>query len=215
MVIEKKRPFDGVRRVIAKIGKRNLIIGAAVVLVVAAVGIVGIIICVPEISNRIGFLFTSDFVEANNKGGRGERWEIGLSLWRQNKIFGFSLGRYGGAIAMQNKEIENLAYYYMDNYYLKTLTEMGLLGLIPYVWLLLRNLLWSLRSIFKVRKNKISYLACGIVSGQIGVLTHSFFENIFEVPYMNAYFWGFAAAVIYFGFIRRDKEEESSETTEV
>jgi len=37
MVIEKKRPFDGVKRVIAKIGKRNLIIGAAIVLVVAAV----------------------------------------------------------------------------------------------------------------------------------------------------------------------------------
>ena len=39
MVIEKKRPFDGVRRIIAKIGKRNLIIGAAVVLVVAAVAV--------------------------------------------------------------------------------------------------------------------------------------------------------------------------------
>ena len=39
MVIEKKRPFDGVRRVIAKIGKRNLIIGAAVILVVAAVAV--------------------------------------------------------------------------------------------------------------------------------------------------------------------------------
>lgn len=37
MVIEKKRPFDGFKRVIAKIGKRNIIIGAAVVLVVAAV----------------------------------------------------------------------------------------------------------------------------------------------------------------------------------
>ena len=37
MVIEKKRPFDGFKRVIGKIGKRNIIIGAAVVLVVAAV----------------------------------------------------------------------------------------------------------------------------------------------------------------------------------
>lgn len=177
-------------------------------LLIAGAAILAVIFCVPEISNRIGFLFTSDFAAANSKGGRGERWEIGLSLWRPNKIFGFGLGRYGGAIAMQNQEIESLAYYYMDNYYLKTLTEMGLLGLISYVWLLLRNLLWSCRSIFKTRKNKLSILGCGIVAGQLGVLSHSFFENIFEVPYMNAYFWGFSAAVLYLGYIRRRKNDK-------
>ncbi len=172
-------------------------------LIFAAVGILGVIFCVPEISNRIMFLFTADFAKANATGGRGERWQIGLSLWEQNKLFGFGLGRYGGAIAMQNQEMEDIIYYYMDNYYLKTLTEMGLIGLISYVWLLLKNLLWSCRSIFKTRKDRMSYLSAGIVSGGIGVLSHSFFENIFEVPYMNAYFWGLAAAVMFIGFIRK------------
>lgn len=178
-------------------------------LLIAGAAILAIIFCVPEISNRIGFLFTSDFAEANATGGRGERWQIGLSLWRPNKLFGFGLGRYGGAIAMQNQEIDNLKYYYMDNYYLKTLTEMGLLGLVSYVWLLLRNLLWSCRSIFKTRKNKLSVLANGIVAGQLGVLSHSYFENIFEVPYMNAYFWGFAASVMYLGYIRKRKNDKA------
>lgn len=178
-------------------------------LLIAGIAILGVIFCVPEISNRIAFLFTSDFAAANSSGGRGERWEIGLSLWRPNKLFGFGLGRYGGAIAMQNQEIEGLSYYYMDNYYLKTLTEMGLLGLISYVWLLLRNLLWSCRSIFKTQKNRMSYLTCGIVAGQMGVLSHSFFENIFEVPYMNAYFWGLSAAVMYLGYLRRRKNDKA------
>lgn len=172
-------------------------------LLFAAAGIFAVILCVPSISNRIAFLFTSDFVKANSTGGRGERWQIGLSLWRSNKLFGFGLGRYGGAIAMQNQHIEDLVYYYMDNYYLKTLTEMGLLGLISYVWLLLRNAVWSLRSVFRARKSRMSVLASGIIAGCSGVLAHSFFENIFEVPYMNAYFWGLAAAVMYIGFIRR------------
>lgn len=180
-------------------------------LAVACVGILGIIFCVPEISNRIMFLFTSDFQKANNSGGRGERWEIGLSMWRSNKIFGFGLGRFGGAIAMQNQEIEGLEYFYMDNYYLKTLTEMGLLGLVSYVWLLFRSIVWSLRSLFRGRKNKLSYLACGMFSGQIGVLAHSYFENIFEVPYMNAYFWGFSAAIIYLGFLRCEKTAEKND----
>jgi len=178
-------------------------------LIIAGAAILAVIFCVPEISNRIAFLFTSDFAEANSSGGRGERWRIGLSLWEPNKIFGFGLGRFGGAIAMQNKEIDGLSYFYMDNYYLKTLTEMGLLGLVSYVWLLLRNLLWSCRSIFKTQKNKMSVLSCGIVAGQIGVLSHSFFENIFEVPYMNAYFWGLSAAVMYLGYIRKRKNSKT------
>ena len=178
-------------------------------LLIAGIAILGVIFCVPEISNRIAFLFTADFAKANSTGGRGERWHIGLQLWRQNRIFGFGLGRYGGAIAMQNKEIDDIVYYYMDNYYLKTLVEMGLIGLISYVWLLLRNLIWSLRSLFKTQKNKMSVLSAGIVAGQLGVLSHSFFENIFEVPYMNAYFWGLSALVMYLGFTRRRKNDKA------
>ncbi len=176
-------------------------------LLIAGIAILGVIFCVPEISNRITFLFTADFAKANSTGGRGERWHIGLQLWRQNRLFGFGLGRYGGAIAMQNKEIDDIVYYYMDNYYLKTLTEMGLIGLISYIWLLLRNLLWSCRSIFKTKRNKMSILSAGIVSGQLGVLAHSYFENIFEVPYMNAYFWGLSAIVMYLGYTRRRKND--------
>ena len=178
-------------------------------LLIAALAIVAVIFCVPEISNRITFLFSADFVKASSTGGRSERWDIGIQLWRRNRLFGFGLGRYGGAIAMQNQEIDDILYYYMDNYYLKTLTEMGLIGLVSYVWLLLRNLLWSCRSLFKTQKNKMSVLSAGIVAGQLGVLAHSFFENIFEVPYMNAYFWGLSALVMYLGYTRRRKNDKA------
>ncbi len=177
-------------------------------LLIAGAAILGIIFCVPEISNRIMFLFTADFAAANSTGGRGERWAIGLELWQTNPFWGFGLGRYGGAIAMQNKEIDDIVYYYMDNYYLKTLTEMGILGLVSYVWLLLKNLLWSCRSLFRSQKNRMSVLSAGLLSGEIGVLAHSFFENIFEVPYMNSYFWGFAALIMYLGFLRRRKNDK-------
>ncbi|MBQ6845710.1 MAG: O-antigen ligase family protein [Oscillospiraceae bacterium] len=188
-------------------------------LIVAAIlGIIAIIICVPEISNRIAFLFTDDFQVANNSGGRGQRWEKGLELWSDHKTFGFGLGRFGGAIAMQNQDVETLYYFYMDNYYLKTLVEMGLVGLISYIWLLLQNMLWTLRWLFTTKKDRFSYLACGIFAGLIGVLAHSYFENIFEVPYMNAYFWGLSAAIMFLGFIRpkknKTKNDEENNTEE-
>ena len=55
----------------------------------------------------------------------------------------------------------------------------------------------------------MSCLISGIIAGQIGVLAHSYFENIFEVPYMNAYFWGLSAAVMYLGYLRRRKNDKA------
>lgn len=170
---------------------------------VVAIGVLGLLFFVPAISNRIAFLFTSDFVEANNKGGRGQRWAAGFVLLRTSPIWGFGLGRFGGAIAMQNQVIEDLDYFYMDNYYMKTLVEMGYVGLTAYLFLLLSNLLATVRGLFKIRRDRLSLLSVGMFCGMMGVLTHSFFENIFEVPYMNAYFWGFAAAIMYASYLRR------------
>lgn len=160
------------------------------------------LVMLPEIANRITFLFTSDFASNNATGGRGIRWETGLNLLHSNNpVFGFGLGRFGGAVAMQNQTVEKLRYFYMDNYYLKTLVEMGYLGLAGYL-LLLASLVWNgMRTLFRTRAHKTDYsLACGLFAGLAGVLTHCYFENIFEVPYMNAYFWGLAALLMVLGF---------------
>jgi hypothetical protein len=43
----------------------------------------------------------------------------------------------------------------------------------------------------------------GIFTGLVGVLVHCYFENIFEEPYMMAYFWGLAAMLMYLGLFRK------------
>ena len=177
-------------------------------LAIAAVAVLGVILCVPAIGDRIGFLFTSDFAAANNKGGRGERWSIGMSLLRTNPVWGFGLGRFGGAIAMQNQSIEGLKYFYMDNYYMKTLVEMGYVGLSGYVFLLASNAWSSLRGLFRSKHTRLRILAAGLFSGMIGVLSHSFFENIFEEPYMNSYFWCISAVVMYICFLRKKEKQD-------
>ena len=84
-------------------------------------------------ANRITYLFTADYLAASRRAGRVIRWSKGLKLLQEsNPVLGFGLGRFGGAVAMQNKVIEetkDFSYFYMDNYYLKTLVEMGYLGL--------------------------------------------------------------------------------------
>lgn len=172
----------------------------------------GALIAIPSIANRITYLFTTDYVEASQRAGRMVRWETGLNLLHEsNPWLGFGLGRFGGAVAMQNKIIEEsdtFSYFYMDNYYLKTLVEMGYIGLIFFIILLVGLVLWCLRAIGRTRfteTDRSRVLAVSMFAGMMGVLTHCYFENIFEVPYMMAYFWSMAAAVLYLGYFRKKR----------
>ncbi len=188
------------------------VMGAAIAVVLTAV---------PSVTNRITYLFTSDYREASAVGGRSLRWETGLNLLHENNPWlGFGLGRFGGAVAMNNQVLdktEEFSYFYMDNYYLKTLVEMGYVGLIFFVILLVGLAVWGIRAIYQSddrvlarsvdplfrNEGNMKPLTVGIFSGLMGVLLHCYFENIFEEPYMMAYFWGLAAAIMYAGFFRK------------
>ncbi|MBQ6808778.1 MAG: O-antigen ligase family protein [Firmicutes bacterium] len=186
-----------------------------------AAGISAVLVAVPSITSRITYLFTQDFAEASAIGGRAMRWELGRSLLTENNPWlGFGLGRYGGAVAMQNKILdptETFDYFYLDNYYLKTMVEMGYLGFIFYCLLLLALVIWGIRAIQQsgprlstlpgdalqrgIGNKRI--LAVSLFSGMIGVLVHCLFENIFEEPFMSSYFWAMAAMLLYLGFFRK------------
>jgi len=147
----------------------------------------------------------ADFAEASKRAGRAGRWASGWSLlMRSDPLFGFGLGRFGGAVAMQNQTVENMQYFYMDNYYLKILVEQGFVGLFGYVILILTFLYNGMKCVFKALNGKMGLYVVGMFSGMCGVLAHCFFENIFEVPYMMAYFWGMAAIIMWVGYINKD-----------
>ena len=178
-----------------------------------AAGLV-VLVMIPFVRTRIGFLFTQDFVDANTNGGRGGRWSLGMELLQASGIWtGVGHGMFGGAVAMQNQVLDNVQYFYLDNYYLKTLVENGYLGLGAFIIMLLGMIVTSCRSIcrtgaqWKQKANRNYPLVVGMFCGLCGVLVHCFFENIFEEPYMMVYFWAIAAMIVYFGFLRPEQQE--------
>jgi len=199
------------------VDKRLLAVGGA--------AIAGVLVAVPSITGRLTYLFTEDYAVASAVGGRALRWQTGLDLLHEGDPWlGFGLGRFGGAVAMDNQLLDETAefsYFYMDNYYLKTMVEMGYLGIIIYGLLLVALLVIGIKAIQRSGPSLSAaqgdplirgignprLLAIGIYSGLCGVLTHCFFENIFEEPYMTAYFWGLAALLIYLGFFRKPQKE--------
>jgi O-antigen ligase len=118
-----------------------------------AMAVAAVLLFVPSITSRLTYLFTSDYAEASAIGGRSLRWATGKMLLMENNPFlGFGLGRFGGAVAMNNQlldETEEFSYFYMDNYYLKTMVEMGYLGIIFYCLLIAALLVWGLRAIYR------------------------------------------------------------------
>jgi O-antigen ligase len=183
--------------VFALLRDRRLLFLLAAVLAVA--------VFIPEIANRVTFLFTSDFAEASQRAGRAIRWEVGWELLsRSNPLLGFGLGRFGGAVAMQNQVIEGMQYFYMDNYYMKTLVEMGWLGLAGYLFLLGALMVSGLRAYTRVYEDpRLRAMAAALIAALAGVLTHCYFENIFEVPYMLAYFWMLGGALLALPYLKR------------
>lgn len=159
---------------------------------------------IPSVENRIVFLFTAEFAHASAVGGRALRWDFGMQLFRENLLTGFGLGRFGGAVAMQNQTVEDITYFYLDNYYLKVMVEEGLFGILLFGAVLVAILLFGLRSHRRLGhpRSALSVRCAALLSGLAGVMVHMYTENILEVPYMNAYFWGFAAVLAYIGFVR-------------
>lgn len=138
-----------------------------------------------RLSERLLYMLSPVYLMKSTAGGRLYRWEIGLELWRKNKAFGVGLGRYGGAVAMNN----NLTPFYLDNYYLKTLTEMGVYGMAALLFLIVSFMVFAIKIIRTSNDHYNKIMAIGLFSGAMGVLAQNFVENIFEVPAMVVYFY--------------------------
>ncbi len=187
-----------------------LLVDRRLVVLMLAAAVVALML--PFVASRIGYLFTDSFAESTARGGRAGRWAIGLKLLEEaNPFFGVGHGIFGGAIAMQNQVNPRWSYFYLDNYYIKTLVEMGYLGLGAFITTLVGWLLTATRCLKRCFDNAegkqagMYPLCAGIFAGQCGVLVHCYFENIFEEPYMQAYFWILSAMLVYLGFLRNRK----------
>ena len=151
-----------------------------ILLVVALVVGLGL----PQIRGRFLHIFTEEYLEKSALDGRLGRWLRAYDQLRMRPLFGLGPGRYGGAVAARRFGIA-----YVDNYYVKTVAETGLVGLAAFLyWLgaLGRAAYFRWR---RIRWTRWWKLSAGALCGLLAVVLHNGVENIFEVPYLNAYFW--------------------------
>lgn len=166
----------------------------------------GVAACfLPFVRSRISYLFTYEFVKSNARGGRSMRWSKALGYLDayDRWTWGMGYGIYGGAVAAQNHINLSLDYMYVDNYYVKILTENGIVGISAFGTMLLGFLWNGLRAIGRTSGTRFKPLCAGMFAGLVGILVHSIFESLWEEPYMMALFFAVAGMLIYAGFLRR------------
>jgi O-antigen ligase len=180
--------FAGALAVIGIIYDRRLLIAGIIAMVLVAV-------FVPSVSARFTALFTPEYFEKSAGSGRIKRWFDAYDQMRTEPLFGVGLGHYGGAVA--NRHFSSVS---VDNYYMKTLAETGLLGLSLFLWLIYTVLRQGYQAWQTLTDPRWRYVAAGLFGGLLAIVLHNGVENIFEIPYLNTYFWlamGLLAAMPY------------------
>lgn len=171
--------------------------------------IAGVVACfLPFVRSRIGYLFTPEFAESNARGGRARRWSLAISYIADSKAWvgGLGYGIFGGAVAMHYQVSPWLEYMYVDNYYVKILAENGIAGLSALA-ASMSALIWNgMRACARTEKSSFKPLCAGMLAGLVGILVHSFFESLWEEPYMMALFFTVAGMLLYAGFLRKKEE---------
>ncbi|MCL4439593.1 MAG: O-antigen ligase family protein [Firmicutes bacterium] len=154
------------------------------ILIVGIIAAVLAVAFVPYVNQRVTYLFSPEYMSKSTASGRVSRWFDAYDQMRNNPLFGAGMGHYGGAVAKRNYNVT-----YTDNYYLKTMAEMGLLGLTMFLWLILKTLKEGYTAMKSLGSSNFKFMATGMLAGLTAIVLHNAVENIFELPFLNTYFW--------------------------
>ncbi len=157
---------------------------------------------VPGIGTRLGYLFSTAYLASSQRAGRLALWQAALDRFRQDPLFGTGFGTFGGAVAARRVP----GSFYVDNFYLKTLVESGLIGLLAFLWLLVSAFRCGYAAYKKIQDGSLKIMAAAILAGLVGIAAHNTVENIFEVPMMASYFWVLAGILLALPHIDSEPE---------
>jgi len=163
------------------------------------------VIFMPSVANRILYLFSPAYYASSSTGGRIYRAIKGYELFTQHPLFGMGLGQFGGSVALSHK-LNNT--FSMDNYYIKTAVEMGLVGLIALLVLLYNTFIWCYRALKKITDPEQKNWAMGILAGIVCVILYNLTENMLEIPLLSSYFWMFAGIIMFLAYGQNNIERE-------
>ena len=137
---------------------------------------------IPSIRQRFLGLLSPYYKYKSALGGRLFQWRIEIQHWKKHPILGSGPGTFG-SITSWNLGLGGK--FRIDMLYLRILGELGIIGLIAFMWWLLSLLMELIHKLFHTNKNLDYFVIWGATVGYISFLIHSMANNHFEViPHM-------------------------------
>lgn len=141
---------------------------------------------IPQIRVRFLNLLSPIYLEKAKTYGRLFRWTLAISIFSLKPIFGVGPGGFGGAVASRLGMFEGL---YVDNYYLKTLVETGIIGFISFLYLIFSILRKGISNLINIISEKEKMISLGIFLGLVAFFLNNFTENLWEIPTLSVTMW--------------------------
>lgn len=181
-------------------GSRNAIIGIAVGLVILALlysfrlfillGMLGIMaLFVPQIKERI-----MDITDKTQNQSRTYLWEIAKRMIKDHPLFGVGNGNY---VSLHDKYTEiypqfkfyNESRWPCHNSYLKIESELGIIGGVSFLGILITALIRVKKFINNVKNEYFKFFYTGFLASMVAFYVMNIVDNLFFVPKTTAYFW--------------------------
>lgn len=161
---------------------------------ILAVGLIAAILAgifIPAVNQRMGYLFSAEYMEKSSQSGRISRWLTAYDQMMLDPLLGVGLGHFGGAVAKRHYNSISV-----DNYYMGMLAETGLLGLGLLLWLIFVVIKKGFKAWKSLKDPGPRHLAASLLAGLLVIALHNAVENIFEIPYLTTYFWVMAGFLL-------------------
>ncbi|MBU5670170.1 O-antigen ligase family protein [Peptoniphilus sp. MSJ-1] len=132
-------------------------------------------------------------------------WDITMDVIRDNFIAGVGFG-YVPFKDTFERYIRTMPIYHAHNTYLEITAEIGIVGFIFFMLLLLATLKYAYVHLVKSEDKYFKYLGAGLFSSIIGIMGHGLVEHFLYIPRIIFTFWIIIG--IIFTAIRIEKNEK-------
>jgi len=151
-------------------------------------------VLIPQIRKRFEGLFSRMYFYKSAMGGRLFQWNVALNHWQKYKLWGSGPGTFGSITAW------NLGIgrgFRIDMMYFRVLAEMGLLGLVTFIWWLISILQTLVIKFFTLQgKTLQKYIVWGVAVGWTSLMIHGLANNHFEVIPHMVFTWALVGAAV-------------------
>ena len=167
--------------------KKLMFVGAVGLILLVCLSLPGVYSAVIE---RISTTVDVDY--ASNRA-RLMRWGQAATMFVESPI----LGKGYGAFAMLYEEDVSLVGSYIAQFqlgahseYLQVMAEMGIIGFVIWMWLILAFLRYGFRSLTRIKDTFFRSIIIGLMAAEISLLVHFIVNNLLNGDAIGVPFWG-------------------------